>query len=138
MNDMTTPSEEGADLNADPGEPHEIRDLMRRILVDHAISLDRVYLDLADHISEIFTESPYAAQIYLRLALRAQSNCRSALESVVRSDRIDEAAAAKVAQAADAAASPLPSAISASPAKGARRARAHIPAPGPAPTHAAH
>lgn len=137
MTDMTTSDisgEDAPDLNADPGEPQEIRGLMRRILVDHAISLDRVYLDLADYIGDIIEERPSAAQIYLRLALRAQSNCRSALETVVRSDRIDEAAAARAAAAA--AASPSRPAIAAVPAKSARRPRAHIPAP--AHAQAAH
>lgn len=60
---------------------------MREILTDHAISLDGIFTDMTNHAAEVFAESPYSAQAYLRLAMRAQSGCRSALDAMVRADR---------------------------------------------------
>lgn len=122
MNDTTaTPGK--PDLNADPGEPHEIRALMRKILVDHAVSLDRMYLDFTEYAAEVFADSPYGSQTYLHLALRAQTSCRSALQAVIRVDQAVEAAAAKAAQAAEAGASGLDPALPAPARKAARRPR---------------
>lgn len=85
MNQMTTPDAPGGE--GDGGDPEDPMALMRELLVEHAVSLDGIFADLTDYAARTFRESPFAAQAYLRLALRAQSSCRSSLEAVVRADR---------------------------------------------------
>lgn len=97
----------------DPGDPDDTRQLMREILTDHAIQLDGIFVDMTNYAEEVFADSPYAAQAYLRLAMRAQSGCRSALDAMVRADRFtakakdaSPAVSADIARAAAAAAAP--------------------------------
>ncbi|KRB82431.1 hypothetical protein ASE00_10225 [Sphingomonas sp. Root710] len=94
---------------------------MREILVDHAVSLDGIFTDFTDHAVDVFQDSPFASQTYLRLAMRAQTGCRAALQAVVRADQAVEAAAAK--EARKAAASGLDAAIAPPAGKPARRNR---------------
>jgi len=89
MKDMTTPTVSGGEAGGgDPDEaPLPALTVMRELLVEQAVSLDGIFADLTDYAAHLFRDSPFAAQAYLRLALRAQSSCRSSLEAVVRADR---------------------------------------------------
>jgi hypothetical protein len=58
--------------------------LVTRILAAQAMSLDTIFTELARRSSEHLTEHPEAADRYMRLALKAQSNGRAALEALVR------------------------------------------------------
>ena len=98
----TTPSEPPtAEPPADqtpahwPDDPNE---MMNEMMSEQANSLHNMFGSLRDFAVETFSTSPYAAQVYIRLALRAQANCRSTMESIVRADRAsrrDAAAPAK-------------------------------------------
>ena len=86
MNEMSN-TPKPPDRKQEAGDPDDTRALMREILTDHAVSLDGIFVDMTNHAAQIFADSPYAAQAYLRLAMRAQSGCRSALDAMVRADR---------------------------------------------------
>ena len=53
------------------------------ILISQALSLDVIFAKLALNASVNLNENVHAAEIYLRLALKAQSQCRSTLETLV-------------------------------------------------------
>ena len=85
MNEMSTPQASPRDAAGD--DPVDPLALMRRMLVEQAVSLDGMFADLNDFVVETFAESPGAAQAYIRLALRAQSSCRSSLEALAPANR---------------------------------------------------
>lgn len=68
-------------------QPDDPLALMREILVEHAVSLDGIFFDMTNHAVEVFKDSPGAAKDFIRLALRAQSSCRTSLEAIARADR---------------------------------------------------
>ncbi len=68
-----------------PDDPVE---MMHAMLAEQSSALHAMFFDLRDFSAETFRErSPEAAQAYIRLALKAQANCRSALDALARSDR---------------------------------------------------
>jgi hypothetical protein len=58
--------------------------LVTRILAAQAMSLDTIFTELARRSSEHLSDHPQAADRYMRLALKAQSNGRAALEALVK------------------------------------------------------
>ncbi|ATE65638.1 hypothetical protein [Rhizorhabdus dicambivorans] len=71
--------------------------MMQKMLAEQSASLHLMFYDLRDFSAETFRESPRAAEGFIRLALRAQANCRSSLDAMARADRAarDREAAAK-------------------------------------------
>ena len=63
---------------------------MREMLVEQAYSLSGLFADLTSYAADVFTDKkqPAAAQAYLRLALRAQSNCRASVETIAKAARV--------------------------------------------------
>lgn len=55
-----------------------------RLLASQAISLDAMFTDLARRSASNFGSYPDAADRYMRLALRAQSNCRTTVEALAK------------------------------------------------------
>ncbi len=51
-----------------------------------AKSLHDMFSALTDHSRETFEKYPYEAQDYIRLALRAQANCRMTMADIVRTE----------------------------------------------------
>jgi hypothetical protein len=74
------------DLEAADG-PVDPMALMSEMLTAQAIALDNMFTDLVGHSADVFEKWPSAAGTYARLALRAQSNCRTSLETVVKAER---------------------------------------------------
>ena len=70
-----------------PEWPDDPIEMMNKMLVEQSASLHLMFYDLRDFGASIFADSPGAAQSYIRLALRAQSNCRSALDAMARAHR---------------------------------------------------
>lgn len=52
------------------------------MLMAQAISLQSIYANFSLRAADVASENPGAAEIYLRLALRAQSQCRATLETL--------------------------------------------------------
>jgi len=78
--------------------PENPVEMMNVMLVHQAAALDGMFMDLCDHAAKTFNESsPGLAQPYIRLALRAQANCRSSLDALARVDRAAQRKAADVA-----------------------------------------
>jgi hypothetical protein len=55
-----------------------------RTLAAQAMTLDAMFTELARCSARNMTDYPSAAERYMRLALKAQSNCRATLESLAR------------------------------------------------------
>lgn len=69
--------------------PEDPVEMLNEMLSEQAASLHVMFSSLRDFATETFQQqSPYAAQAYIRLALRAQTNCRSALDALARADRV--------------------------------------------------
>ncbi|WP_340315012.1 hypothetical protein [Rhizorhabdus argentea] len=85
MNEMSSTPQlsHGEAAGAEPDDPLA---LMRE-LMEHAVSLDGIFFDMTNHAVEVFKDSRGAAKDYIRLALRAQSSCRTSLEAIARADR---------------------------------------------------
>jgi hypothetical protein len=60
------------------------RRLASRILASQAVSLDTMFTALARRAGANMGEYPHATDRYMRLALKAQSNCRATLEALAR------------------------------------------------------
>jgi len=60
---------------------------MSEVLTTQAIALDAMFTELMDYAAKRFEASPGFTERYMRLALRAQANCRASLEAVARADR---------------------------------------------------
>lgn len=58
--------------------------LASRIYASHAISLDTLFTEMARRSGNNMGEYPDAADRYMRLALKAQSACRSTLDALAR------------------------------------------------------
>ena len=58
--------------------------LASRVLALQAVSLDAMFTELARRSSMKMGEYPHAMERYMRLALKAQSACRSTLEALAR------------------------------------------------------
>ena len=71
----------------EPEWPDDPVEMMNQMLAEQSASLHLMFYDLRDYGASVFAESPDAAQEYIRLALRAQANCRSALDAVARANR---------------------------------------------------
>ena len=84
MNEMRRQTSPARDARAEPTDPMA---RINEMLLEQAISLDGIFADLTDYAAETFAEWPDSAQAYIRLALRAQSSCRSSLEAIARVDR---------------------------------------------------
>ena len=105
MTDLTTgttpsaPSTTGPPADQTPAHwPDDPNEMLNEMMSEQANSLHNMFGSLRDYAGEVFPTSPHAAQVYIRLALRAQANCRSTMESIVRADpasRRDAAAPAK-------------------------------------------
>jgi len=92
MNDMSkTPAYEPAAAPALAGDPDGETKVIRDILADHARKLDVMFLDFCTHAAEVFKEWPQEAQSLIRLALRAQTNCRVSLDALAKLDRANRA-----------------------------------------------
>lgn len=70
-----------------PEWPDDPIEMMNRMLAEQSASLHLMFYDLRDYAARIFPSSPGSARAYIDLALRAQSNCRTALDSIARADR---------------------------------------------------
>ena len=58
--------------------------LANRILTAQAMSLDAIFTEMARRSASNLGQYPDAADRYLRLALKAQANCRTTLESLAK------------------------------------------------------
>ena len=67
--------------------PDDPTDMMHEMMREQSSSLHAMFYDLKRVAALTFPDWPQEAQAYFRLALRAQANCRSALETVARADR---------------------------------------------------
>lgn len=72
-----------------PEWPDDPMEMLNKMLAEQSASLHLMFYDLRDYGASIFPDTPGYAQAYIRLALRAQSNCRAALETIARADRAD-------------------------------------------------
>jgi hypothetical protein len=54
------------------------------LLTAQAISLDALFTEFARRAASAIDEYPHAAEAYARLALKAQSNCRATLDTLVK------------------------------------------------------
>ncbi len=92
MNDMSRAEAPGPIVDApeadctDPTDPIDPMAEMRRLLLEQAYSLNGMFHDFTNYSVEVFAESPGPAQAYIRLALRAQSNCRASLQAMAKAD----------------------------------------------------
>lgn len=89
---MNAPSIEPISFEQSPSDPlsewpDDPLEMMNKMLAEQSASLHLMFYDLRDYSASIFANSPGSAQAYIRLALRAQSNCRSALDAVARANR---------------------------------------------------
>lgn len=85
---MTDPTSEASKAQSPIGQPkmgwpddpidklNEMRSAQAKLLHD-------MFSSLTEHSRETFEESPYDAQDYIRLALRAQANCRMTMADIV-------------------------------------------------------
>ena len=78
---------ETPDVAMFPEWPDDPEGMINRMLAEQSASLHFMFYDLRDYGASIFTAAPGYAQPYIRLALRAQSNCRSALDAIARGRR---------------------------------------------------
>ncbi|KRB81505.1 hypothetical protein ASE00_14285 [Sphingomonas sp. Root710] len=72
-----------------PEWPDDPMAMLNKMLAEQSASLHLMFYDLRDYGASIFPDAPGYAQAYIRLALRAQSNCRAALETIARADQAD-------------------------------------------------
>lgn len=92
MNEMRRPEAHDRDTaGSDPADPIA---RMREMLMTQALSLDAMFGELVGYAAENFEAWPGPTERYMRLALRAQSNCRASLEAVARVDRAERQARA--------------------------------------------
>ncbi|WP_340316374.1 hypothetical protein [Rhizorhabdus argentea] len=92
MNEMRRP--EARDAEATGSNPADPIARMSEMLMTQALSLDAMFAELVGYAAENFEEWPGPTERYMRLALRAQSNCRASLDSVARADRAQRQARA--------------------------------------------
>lgn len=62
-------------------------DLTADILLSQAVTLDATFTDMLRRASRNFGEYPEAAERYMRMAMKAQSNCRVTLEALTKVQR---------------------------------------------------
>ena len=86
MTEMRRP--EAHDSEATCSDPADPIARMREMLMTQALSLDAMFNELVGYAANNFEAwSGGPTERYMRLALRAQSNCRASLEAVARVDR---------------------------------------------------
>ena len=61
--------------------------LLSEMLVTRAHTLHGMFAELVGHAANNFPDHPLAGERYVRLALRAQSNCRASLMTIAKVQR---------------------------------------------------
>jgi hypothetical protein len=89
---MTEPCTPGTPEGEAPGSspddtPEEPMARMRDMLMTQATDLDEMFAQLIGKAATDLHQWPTTAERFVRLALRAQSNCRASLETLARAER---------------------------------------------------
>jgi len=88
----TSPSSDQGPAAATPADPM-LR--MREMLMTQATDLDVMFAELIGKAATNLEEWPSIAERFVRLALRAQANCRASLDTLARAERAQQRALAR-------------------------------------------
>lgn len=77
------------DTAADTDAPDDMA-RAREMLMTQAVDLDVMFAELIGKAATELDKWPTAAERFVRLALRAQANCRASLDTVARADRAQQ------------------------------------------------
>ena len=82
MTEMRPPN--ARDRQAAAADPADPMARMSEMLMTQALSLDTMFNELVGYAAENFQAWPGPTERYMRLALRAQSNCRASLVAMAK------------------------------------------------------
>ncbi len=68
--------------------PNHPETILRMIMHEKVIALDATFHDLVARAAAAHDEYPLLSNSYIRLALRAHSNCRRWIEMMMRAERV--------------------------------------------------
>lgn len=101
MNDMRGPGPRRPGHPTNPTNSNSDHiERMSEMLMAQAASLDAMFVELSGKATEHMTSWPSNARSYVKLALRAQANCRSALDAMARAERANQPPAPRPAKPA--------------------------------------
>lgn len=93
MNDMRRPAAarpNAANPDAPDAASADSMARMSAMLMEQALALDAMFGELVEYSAKNFKAWPGITERYMHLALRAQTNCRTSLQAMVKADQARE------------------------------------------------